>query len=300
MIDLSHAQTITAAFGLVSLWALESWLPFMKGRRQRLRHAARNLTLGLLNVVVIALLAAPLVVRVVAWAEHSGFGLLHIIDLPVVASALLALLLLDGWMYLWHRANHRLPLLWRFHRVHHSDPALDVTSAVRFHTGEILISSALRLALIPLFGVSLWQLVLYDALLLPVIQLHHSNVRFPERWDRWLRILIVSPAIHRVHHSRIRVETDSNYSSIFSFWDRLGRTFRRRRDVENVRYGLDSYDEEKWQRLTGLLQTPFIRPALEASPSRPSTAATKIGRRPNAFGRKAALMRNANIPKQQH
>jgi len=285
MIDLSHAQTFTAAFGLVILWALESWLPFMKGRRQRLRHAARNLTLGLLNAVVIALLAAPLVVRVAAWAEHSGYGLLRIIGLPVVVSALLALLLLDGWMYIWHRANHRFPLLWRFHRVHHSDSALDVTSAVRFHTGEMLISSALRLALIPLFGVSLWQIFLYDALLLPVIQLHHSNVRFPERWDRRLRALITSPAMHRVHHSRIRVETDSNYASIFSFWDRLGRTFRWRRDVEKVRYGLDGYDEENWQRVAGLLQTPFTTSALEASPSRPTTAATK--------GRQAATRRCA-------
>lgn len=271
MIDLSHAQTITSAFGLVSLWTLESWLPFMKGRRDRLRHATRNLTLGLLNAAVMALIAAPLVVRLTAWAEHSGVGLLRLINLPVVLSTLLALLLLDGWMYLWHRANHCVPLLWRFHRVHHSDPALDVTSAVRFHTGEILISSALRLALIPLLGVSLWQLFLYDALLLPVIQFHHSNVRFSERWDKWLRLLIASPAMHRVHHSRIRVETDSNYSSIFSFWDRLGRTFRQRRDVENIRYGLDNYDDEKWQRVTGLLHTPFTAPASEVSPSQLTT-----------------------------
>ncbi|HZS04800.1 MAG TPA: sterol desaturase family protein [Blastocatellia bacterium] len=269
MIDLSQAQSITAASGLILFWALESWLPFMKGRRERLRHAARNLTLGLLNAGVLALVAAPLIARLAAWAEHSGVGLLHLVNLPVAVTALPALLLLDGWMYLWHRANHRLPLLWRFHRVHHSDTALDVTSAVRFHTGEILISSVLRLALVPLLGVSLWQILLYDALLLPVIQLHHSNVRFPERWDRWLRVVIVSPAMHRVHHSRIRVETDSNYSSIFSFWDRAGRSFRLRRDVENIRYGLDGYDPEEWQRLTGLLQTPFTASPAEASQSRP-------------------------------
>jgi sterol desaturase/sphingolipid hydroxylase (fatty acid hydroxylase superfamily) len=273
MADLSHTQTITAAFGLVSLWALEGWLPFRKGRSQRLLHATRNLTMGLLNGVLIALLVAPLVVFVAAWAEISGVGLLRLVGLPGVFSTILALLLLDGWMYLWHRANHRFPLLWRFHRVHHSDPALDVTSAIRFHAGEILISSALRLILIPLLGLSLWQLLLYDALLLPVIQFHHSNVRFPERWDRWLRLLIASPAMHRVHHSRIRVETDSNYSSIFSFWDRLGQSFRWRHDVEKVRYGLEGYDEEKWQRVTGLLQTPFNASASEVLPSRPGIPA---------------------------
>jgi sterol desaturase/sphingolipid hydroxylase (fatty acid hydroxylase superfamily) len=273
--DLAHAQTITAAFGLVSLWALESWLPFMKGRRRRVSHAARNLTLGMLNAAVIAILVTPLVVYTAAWTERAGVGLLRFIGLPGIVSTLLALLLLDGGMYLWHWANHHFPLLWRFHRVHHSDPALDVTSAVRFHTGEILISAALRLALIPLLGLSLWQLLLYDALLLPVIQFHHSNVRFPERWDRWLRVLIASPAMHRVHHSRIRVETNSNYSSIFSFWDRVGGTFRRRHDVENVRYGLDGYDVEKWQRLTGLLQTPFTTPAIESLPSRLSPPVAK-------------------------
>jgi sterol desaturase/sphingolipid hydroxylase (fatty acid hydroxylase superfamily) len=272
-IDLSHAQAFTTAFGLVSLWVLESWLPFMKGRRQRLRHAVRNLTLGLLNAAVLALLAAPLLVRITAWAEHSGVGLMRLVNLPVAGSTLLALLLLDGWMYLWHRANHRLPLLWRFHRVHHSDPALDVTSAIRFHTGEILISAVLRLALMPLFGIALWQLLLYDTLLLPVIQFHHSNVRFPERWDRWLRVLIASPAMHRVHHSRIRSETDSNYASIFSFWDRLGQTFRWRHDVENIRYGLDGYDVEKWQQLNGLLQTPFAMP--ETPPVQLDPPATK-------------------------
>jgi sterol desaturase/sphingolipid hydroxylase (fatty acid hydroxylase superfamily) len=263
MADFSHIQTITAAFGLISLWALESWLPFVKGRRRRLLHATRNLTMGLLNAVLIALLIAPLVVFVSAWAESSGIGLLRLVGLPVLGSSILALLLLDGWMYLWHRANHRFPPLWRFHRVHHSDPALDVTSAVRFHAGEILISSVLRLALIPLLGVSLWQLLLYDALLLPVIQFHHSNVRFAERWDRWLRFLITSPTMHRIHHSRIRAETESNYSSIFSCWDRLGRSFRVRHDVENVRYGLEGFDEEKWQRVAGLLQTPFNTPPSE-------------------------------------
>jgi sterol desaturase/sphingolipid hydroxylase (fatty acid hydroxylase superfamily) len=272
-IDRSNAQTFAATFGLVILWMLESWLPFMQGRRQRLRHAARNLTLGLLNAAALALLAAPLMVRMAAWAQHSGVGLLRLVNLPVAVSTLLGLMLLDGWMYLWHRANHRFPLLWRFHRVHHSDPALDVTSAIRFHTGEILISAMCRLVLIPLFGLSLWQVLLYDTLLLPVIQFHHSNVRFPEWWDRWLRILLASPAMHRVHHSRIRSETDSNYASIFSCWDRLGGTFCWRQDVENIRYGLDGYDAEKWQRLNGLLQTPFAAP--EAQPSSLAPSATK-------------------------
>lgn len=276
MADLSHVQTIVAALGLVSLWALESWLPFRKGRRERFRHGFRNISLGAINAVVMTIVAAPLLVRLTAWAERSDVGLLRLINLPLIISTLLAILLLDGWMYLWHRANHRISLLWRFHRVHHSDQALDVTSAVRFHTGEILISTLLRLAVVPLIGVSLWQLLLYDVMLLPVIQFHHSNVRFPERWDKWLRLLIASPTMHRVHHSRLRVETDSNYSSIFSFWDRLGQTFRWRHDVEDVHYGLEGYDDEKWQRIRGLLHTPFTASASEVIPSPISLQQRKI------------------------
>lgn len=270
MIDLSHAQSFIAAFGLVSLWALESWLPFMKGRQHRLRHAARNLTLGVLNAAAIALLTGPLMASLAAWSAQMGVGFLHWLSLPPGVSTLLALVFLDGGMYLWHRANHQVPFLWRFHRTHHSDPEMDVTSAIRFHPGEVLLSFVQHLALIPLFGISLWQVLLYNALLLPVIQFHHSNVRFPERWDRWLRLFIASPAMHRVHHSRLRTETDSNYASIFSFWDRLGRTFRQRHDRENIQYGLDGYDGEERQRLAGLLQTPFI-----ASPA--ETLAAPLG-----------------------
>jgi sterol desaturase/sphingolipid hydroxylase (fatty acid hydroxylase superfamily) len=132
-----------------------------------------------------------------------------------------------------------------------------IKSSCRFHTGEILISSALPLAVIPLLGITIYQLLVYEMLLLPVILFHHSNVRFPERLDRWLRPIIVTPAIHRVHHSRVRTETDSNYSSVFSFWDRMAGTFRLRRDGRPVNFGLDEYDGEEWQRLSGLMVMPF-------------------------------------------
>lgn len=257
MIDLSQAPTVLASFGLVLFWGVETWWPSIAERKDRLRHAARNLSLGLMNATMTALIVSPLIVYVANWAESNKVGLLHVVNLPASMSFPLTILLLDGWMYLWHRANHRIPLLWRFHRVHHSDTALDVTSAIRFHTGEIIISSILRLMLIPLLGVSLWQILLYDALLLPVIQLHHSNVKFPERFDRWLRLLIASPTMHRVHHSRIQIETDSNYASIFSFWDRLGHSFQLRRDPENIHFGLEEHDKEEWQQIKGLLRTPF-------------------------------------------
>jgi sterol desaturase/sphingolipid hydroxylase (fatty acid hydroxylase superfamily) len=257
MNNQDYLPTVVASCSLILLLALESWLPAAVDRHHRLRHIARNLTLGLLNAAVVALLAAPFIAQVAGWAEVSRFGLLRLLNVSPMVSIVAAILLFDAWMYLWHRANHELGFLWRFHRVHHSDPEMDATTATRFHTGEILISSALRLAVIPLLGMTIGQLLVYEMLLLPVILFHHSNVRFPERLDRRLRLIIVTPAIHRVHHSRLRIETDSNYSSIFSFWDRIAGTFRLRRDGRPVNFGLDEYDGEAWQRITGMLITPF-------------------------------------------
>jgi sterol desaturase/sphingolipid hydroxylase (fatty acid hydroxylase superfamily) len=255
-----YLPTLMTAAGLIFLLALESWFPAVGDRRRRLRHTARNLSLGLLNTVAAALLAAPLIAHVAWWTEKSRFGLLNLLGLPPAIGALTAVLLFDGCLYLMHFANHKIGFLWRFHRVHHTDPAMDVTTAFRFHTGEILVSSALRLIVIPLLGIMLWQLAFYELLMLPVFLFHHSNVNFPEKMDRPLRALIVSPAIHRVHHSRERIETDSNYSIIFSFWDRIGGTFRLRHDGRPVDFGLAEYDSEEWQRVSGLLTTPFQTP----------------------------------------
>ncbi|MBI1760029.1 MAG: sterol desaturase family protein [Acidobacteria bacterium] len=250
-----------AVLSLIFLFGLESYFPAARGRRQRWRHACLNLTLGGLSSITIGLLTAPFIAQVMGWAEQSGFGLLRmmlrVIPLPPVAATVAALLLFDAWMYLWHRANHELGFLWRFHRVHHSDPEMDATTAFRFHAGELLLSSLLRLAVLPLLGISLGQLLVYEMLLLPVILFHHSNLRFPAWLDRWIRLVIVTPAIHRVHHSRLKLETDSNYSSIFSCWDRIAGTFRLRLDMTPVNFGLDKYGDAAWQRFSKLLVMPF-------------------------------------------
>jgi sterol desaturase/sphingolipid hydroxylase (fatty acid hydroxylase superfamily) len=257
MNDHNYLPTLVTACGLILLLTIESWLPAADNRPRRVTHVARNMTLGLLNTLAMAMLAAPLIVNVAAWAQESRFGLLNLLSLPPAVATFMAVLLFDGWLYLLHRANHKFGFLWRFHRVHHSDPQMDATTAIRFHTGEVLISAALRLAVIPLLGITLWQLLTYESLMMPVILFHHSNVNVPEKADRWLRALVVSPAVHRVHHSRQQVETDSNYSIIFSFWDRIWGTFRLREDGRPVHFGLDEYDGEEWQRVSGLLTTPF-------------------------------------------
>ncbi len=241
MADLIRSQKIILAFALVLVWVLESVIPFVHGRSHRLRHAGRNLGLGLLNSVLSGLIMVALLTATIAWAENSNFGLLHLLALPNFVTNILAIFLLDGWMYLWHRANHVIPFLWKLHRIHHSDREMDVTTAVRFHPGEILISSGLRLMLVVLIGLSLTQILLYDTLLIVVIFLHHSNINFPLFIDKFLRVIITTPSLHRVHHSPVTREANSNFGSIFSCWDRLARTFRLRDEESAVTYGVEGY-----------------------------------------------------------
>jgi sterol desaturase/sphingolipid hydroxylase (fatty acid hydroxylase superfamily) len=254
---LLPARLAIGVAGLALLLALETWRPFFRGRTRRGRHAVRNLGIGLLNSLVVVALFGGLLTRVSDWSAAHSFGLLHRLALPPWATVVGAVVLFDAWMYGWHRANHVLPILWRFHRMHHTDPDLDVTSAVRFHPGEILLSTGLRLGVLALLGMSLPLLVLYETVLTPVIQFHHSNVRIPERLDRWLRVLIVTPRMHRIHHSELRSEHDGNYASIFSFWDRLCASYKRRENLREMPLGLKDWHDAHWLTLAGLLKTPL-------------------------------------------
>src|SRR5262245_28284153 len=161
MNDHNYLPTLVTVCGLFLLLTLESWFPAAGNRRRRPRHAARNLTLGLFNTLAMALLAAPLIANVCRWTEESRCGLLNLLSLSPAIATIAAFLLFDGWLYLLHRANHKIGFLWRFHRVHHSDPDLDSSTAIRFHIGEVRISSALHLPEIPLLGITLWQFLAY-------------------------------------------------------------------------------------------------------------------------------------------
>lgn len=259
-----EAKTLVAALALVMLWTAESLIPFYhefeEGMGARLRHDARNLLLGIGNALLLSVLFGGLFVAQEVWAGGHGIGLLRLVSWPGWLQFVLAVVFFDLWMYVWHRANHEIPFLWRFHRMHHSDPEVDATTGFRFHPGEQVLSGLTRLAVLPLLGMSLWHLALYEALLLPVILFHHSNVSLPRWLDHGLLAVVVTPAMHRVHHSRWQPETDSNYGSIFPYWDRLFRSFRLRDDAHTIELGLEEFDGEEWQNLGGLLKTPLARP----------------------------------------
>jgi sterol desaturase/sphingolipid hydroxylase (fatty acid hydroxylase superfamily) len=178
-------------------------------------------------------------------------------DLHGAVRMIVVFLLFDVWMYYWHMANHRFSFFWLFHRTHHSDIEMDTTTALRFHPGELILSTFIRLPVLVLVGMSFGELALFEVMLNISTLFHHSNLALPERWDRLLRVLIVTPNMHRVHHSIVLAETNSNYTSILSLWDRLGGTFRMREDTRTITLGLESFREEKYQRLWGFLITPF-------------------------------------------
>lgn len=257
--DPGTLKTAGAALALAILWLVEGVLPMFEGRSARAGHGARNLALGVGNAAVAAVIFAAATLFVTEAARERGFGLLHVLELPTWARIGLAVVIFDAWQYLWHRLNHRVRFLWRFHQVHHSDAELDATSGLRFHTGEIVLSSIARLAVLPLLGVTVAELLVYEAILLPIILFHHSNVRLPGRVDRRLRWLIVTPWMHWVHHSDYQPETDSNYSSIFSFWDRAFGSFRLRSEPREIRLGLEDVDRSEWGTLRGMLSMPFRR-----------------------------------------
>jgi len=254
--SLPQTRYVIAAVMLATLWTAEALIPMYAQRSRRLAHGAANLGLALINAAV-AYLAAFAILYTSEYSHTHGLGILHLFNMPLGLSWVLALLMLDCWQYWWHRINHRIPLLWRFHAVHHSDAEMDATSGVRFHTVEVILSMIARLIVLPLIGLTVPQLLLYETLSLPVILFHHSNIRLPNKADRLMRWLIVTPWMHWVHHSRYQPETDSNYSSFLSFWDRLFGSFRLRDKPEEIDLGLDDWHEKEWRGLFGMLIKPF-------------------------------------------
>ncbi len=255
---LSQWQPFLALFVLLLFLVWESVAPFFP-RQKRLRHTSRNLAIALLNAILLAFVFAGLTVLTADYAQEHRLGVLRWIGLSDLALGIVAFLLFDMWMYWWHRLNHLVPFLWRFHRMHHSDPEMDVTTATRFHLGEIVMSSLLRLLLIPLIGIPIEVLVVFDFVQLPIISFHHANISLPGTVDRALMWLIVTPFMHKVHHSRLKPETDSNFSSLLSVWDRLFGSLVQKERYNELRFGLDEFDREEKQSLKGLILTPFFR-----------------------------------------
>ena len=240
------------------LWTLESVAPLYRYGKELLPHVFPNIVLALLLVLTNLALSAG-TARLAAFSDSHRVGMLPLLGLSPLLTLILGVAALDFFGYWAHRLLHQSWLGWQFHRVHHSEAAVDVTTAFRQHPGETVWRILWQLAAVVLFGLPLWVVIIYLTLSALNAQLEHANVRVGDRLDRLLRLFVVTPNMHKVHHSRIQKETDTNYSNIFSFWDRLCGTYTPRVDFGKLRYGLDGFDDASRQSLKGLLRMPFVK-----------------------------------------
>lgn len=239
-----RATASVVVLALLLVW--ESAMPFFaffaasaRPLATRARHAIANIALGVLNALVIRFVFLGVWVYVMEWANARDVGLLNWMNAPIWMRFLLTLLLLDVWMYFWHRLSHTVPFFWRFHRLHHTDREMDVTTANRFHLAEVSLSAIFRIPVLVAIGCRLEELALYELLLFAVVQFHHANIGLPDWLDRALRTVVVTPHMHKVHHSVVRNQQNANFSSLFSWSDRAARTLRISADLKRIKFGVD-------------------------------------------------------------
>jgi sterol desaturase/sphingolipid hydroxylase (fatty acid hydroxylase superfamily) len=219
-----------------------------------------NLGFGAVNGVIVSLTCASCYVLSTRGEFAAYLGPLRRLGLSIWTRIPLEIVLLDLVTYLLHRAYHVVPLLWRLHVVHHSDLDLDVSSASRFHTGEVLVSSILKIGVVFLVGISPQGLVVFETVMLACAQFQHANVRLPGRLESGLWWTVVPPAMHRIHHTPTREDTNSNYGTILTVWDCLLGTLRRRLPDPKPSFGVETLRDSHALGITGLLVLPFTLP----------------------------------------
>lgn len=225
------------------LWLGEGARPLRRARESRSRRLARNLGVGVLTAVTTRLCEAPVVPPLLRRVEEEGLGLLPRLPLGAAARRVLGFLLLDYTLYLWHWLSHRSPLLWRAHVVHHLDVDLDSSTALRFHFQELAVSTGHRALQIALLGVDRATLAAWSGCLFASVVFHHSNLRLPLGLERVLSAILVTPRLHGIHHSRVQQESDSNYSSLLTVWDRLHGTLLQDLPQARVRIGIPAWPD---------------------------------------------------------
>lgn len=263
------AQYVAYFTCLGVMGAFEAGFPARRAPRRRWRT---NFALTLLNVAVLGALPISFVVAA-QWADSAQLGLMNAVALPFPAELALGLLGRGFISWLSHLLMHKVPSFWRVHRVHHTDTELDVSTTVRFHPLEFPLGLALGLPLVVALGLPAWVLLAYECLDVCVTVFSHANVELPPRMERLLRLVVVTPGLHRIHHSTRVDEADSNFSAVFPLWDAVFGTLRTtaREAPTSMPLGLDELRDDRGVSLTWLLALPFRREI-----ARPSTGADAL------------------------
>lgn len=256
IIRLSFFFGVLAVVAIWEVIAPRRTLTDSKGRRW-----LANLSLVVIDTAMVRFLLPVLPLGLALIAQERGWGILNSIILPHWITVVLAVAAFDFIIYLQHVLFHFLPILWRFHRMHHTDLDIDVTTGNRFHPIEIIISVGIKLAAVVLIGPPAFAVVIFEVVLNATSQFNHGNIRIPEIVDRWLRLVVVTPDMHRVHHSVVPRETNSNFGFNLPWWDRLCGTYRAQPEDGHIgmSIGLKEFRDPTALTLPKLLSQPFVR-----------------------------------------
>ena len=262
---LAHEDTIRLTLFLSVLAVMALWELAAPRRRIEIPRVIRwsnNLALVVIDSAVLRLILPTLAVGAAAWAEGHATGLFPLLGLTGWPAMIAALLILDVTIWAQHVLFHKVPVLWRLHRMHHSDTGFDVTTGLRFHPLEILASMAIKIAIVVALGAPPEAVLLFELILNAAAMFNHGNITLPPRVDAALRWVLVTPDMHRVHHSEIREETDSNYGFAVPWWDRLFGTYRADsvRGQTGIRFGIGTFKARREAWLDRLLTQPFRNP----------------------------------------
>lgn len=249
----------TFAGVLLLMMALEAVMPKRQRTSTRARRWLTNMTLVVVNTLAARLLGPLIAGTIAIFAAERGIGLLNIIDIPFALSVLIGMVLLDLAIYWQHVAFHKVPLFWRFHKVHHADRDIDATTGVRFHPAEIVLSMLYKAVCVLLLGPSLMAVILFEVVLNASAMFNHANLKLPAALDRLIRPFLVTPDMHRVHHSEIERETNSNYGFCLSVWDRLFGSYIAQPELghDGMTIGLTEYQTQRPSELVWSLAVPF-------------------------------------------
>ena len=243
----------------IILFFIETRFQLRKRVAKRFKRLVINFIVSIPAFALLRLVFIPVMVWIASENQVIQFGLNYLYELPPLVEAGIAFLLLDYTNYIWHLLNHKIPLLWRFHLVHHTDHDLDITTAFRFHFGELIGSVFFRGAAVFVTGAEPALVLVYELIFEAATEFHHSNWKLPFRLEKILNKIIVTPRMHGIHHSVIKNETDTNYSVIFCFWDRIHRTIKLNIPQNQLVIGVPAYDNHDELTIFYLLKLPFTR-----------------------------------------